>query len=136
MTEKMSHELVWLTLTLLMTSLYWLPYIVNRMLEQGILNALWDPFGDTHTDKAWANRTMSAHTNAVENLIIFAPLVILIQITGLNSVITETACMIYFYTRLIHYFSYVLALPILRVVTFLIGFGVQVILAVILLEKV
>jgi uncharacterized MAPEG superfamily protein len=116
-----------------MTSLFWLPYIINRMLEQGIVNAVWDPFGDTHTGKPWANRMMQAHNNAIENLIIFAPLVILIQITGMNSSTTATACMVYFFTRLTHYFVFTLAVPLLRVATFLIGFGVQVILTLTLL---
>lgn len=116
-----------------MTSLYWIPYIINRMLEQGILNALWDRYGDTYTEKSWANRMMHAHNNAVENLIIFAPLVILIQMTGMNSKTTATACMIYFFTRLAHYFVYTFSVPILRVVTFLVGFGVQVFLAATLL---
>jgi len=47
----LSTELYWLVMTLLMTSLFWVPYIINRMLEQGILNALWDRFGETYTEK-------------------------------------------------------------------------------------
>jgi uncharacterized MAPEG superfamily protein len=128
-----SEELYWLILTLIMTSVYWLPYIINRMLEQGILKAIWDPLGDTRTDKPWANRMMQAHYNAVENLVIFAPLVILVQVTGMNSPATAIACMIYFFTRLAHYFVFTFAMPVLRVVTFLVGFGVQVFLAVTLL---
>lgn len=128
-----SEDLYWLVLTLMMTSLFWMPYIINRMLEQGILKALWDPMGDTHTDKSWANRMMQAHNNAVENLMIFAPLVILIQITGMNSAVTSVACMIYFYARLIHYVAFSFAVPVLRVLTFLTGFGVQLFLAITLL---
>lgn len=129
----LSTELYWLAMTLLMTSLFWVPYIINRMLEQGILNALWDRFGETHTEKEWAKRMMSAHKNAVENLVIFAPLVILIQITETNSSITAIACMVYFYTRLAHYFVFTFSLPVLRVLTFLIGFGVQALLVLTIL---
>jgi len=111
----------------------WIPYIINRLLEQGIFNAVWDPTGDTYTKKIWANRMMSAHKNAVENLVVFAPLVILIEITGLNSSATATACMIYFFTRLCHYLVFTFALPLLRVITFLTGFAVQVFLAATLL---
>ena len=49
MTTPISNEIYWLLLTTLMTSLFWIPYIINRMAEQGILNSLWDPFADTHT---------------------------------------------------------------------------------------
>ena len=40
MSTTLSSELYWLVLTLLMTALFWLPYILNRMLEQGIGTAL------------------------------------------------------------------------------------------------
>ena len=56
MSTMLSNELYWLVLTTLMTSLFWLPYIMNRMLEQGILKALWDPYGKTETKCRWATR--------------------------------------------------------------------------------
>lgn len=49
MTTPLSNEIYWLVLTILMTSLFWVPYIINRMSEQGILNALWDRYGETST---------------------------------------------------------------------------------------
>jgi uncharacterized MAPEG superfamily protein len=134
MNNSLSAELFWLVLTVLMTAVFWVPYIINRMLELGILNALWDRFGLTDTNKDWAKRMMQAHDNAVENLILFAPLVILIQITGTNSTATATACMIYFFARLVHYIVFTFAIPLLRVGTFLIGFGVQIFLAATLLN--
>ena len=133
MNNLLSTEITWLVMTIVMTSLFWAPYIINRMLEQGVLNAVWDPQGKTKTDKPWAQRMMKAHENAVENLIIFAPLVILIQLTGLNSETTATACMIYFIARLIHYVVFTFAVPVLRVASFLIGFAVQLVLAFTLL---
>ena len=133
MNNLLSTEITWLVMTILMTSLLWAPYIINRMLEQGVLNAVWDPQGETKTNRAWAMRMMKAHENAVENLVIFAPLVILIQLMGLNSETTATACMIYFVTRLIHYVVFTFAVPVLRVVSFLTGFGVQLVLAFTLL---
>ena len=134
MTTPFSNEIYWLLLTILMTSLFWMPYIINRMTEQGIITALWDPFGDTHTEKAWAKRMMDAHSNAVENLVVFAPLVLLIEMTGMNSTTTTTVCIVYFFARLTHFFVFTFAVPLLRVVTFLIGFGMQATLAVTLLD--
>lgn len=128
MKPELPTELYWLALTISMTAVFWVPYILNRMLEQGILSALWDPHGYTDTNRAWARRMMQAHINAVENLVIFAPLVILIQLTGLNSTTTAAACMVYFFARLAHYLVFTFAVPLLRVVTFLVGFGVQVVL--------
>ena len=133
MATSLTNELFWLVLTLLMTSLFWLPYIIDRTISQGILSALWDPYGNTFTKKKWSLRMMRAHENAIENLAIFAPLVILVQITGVNSTTTATACMIYFFARLAHYIIFTVATPVLRILTFLIGFAAQVTLAITLL---
>lgn len=40
----------------LSSEVFWLPYIVNRMQEQGVINALRDPEGITKTDRPWAER--------------------------------------------------------------------------------
>lgn len=133
MNMHLSPELYWLVLTTLMTGLFWIPYILNRMMEQGLFNAIWDPHGHTDTKKPWANRMMRAHENAIENLAVFAPLVIALHITQLNTSLTATACMIYFFTRLGHFWAFTFAIPVLRVITFLIGFGMQAILALVLL---
>lgn len=133
MNHELSREFFWLTMTLLMTAVFWVPYILNRMLEQGILTALWDPHGRTETRREWARRMIQAHTNGVENLVIFAPLVILVQIVGVNSSTTAAACMVYFFARLLHYLVFTFGIPLFRVVTFLVGFGAQLVLGVSLL---
>ncbi|MBI5460948.1 MAG: MAPEG family protein [Gammaproteobacteria bacterium] len=128
MTHILSDEVYWLSLTLLMTAVMWVPYILNRIVEQGGLAALWDPYGITTTKFAWAERMMRAHENAVENLVVFAPLVLLIEIADLNSPLSATACMVYFFARLTHFWVFTFAVPLLRVVTFLLGFAMQMIL--------
>ena len=133
MNTPLSTELYWLAMTIIMTSIFWMPYIINRMLEQGIFSALWDRFGITATKTEWANRMMQAHSNAIENLAIFAPLVILIQLTGMNSSTTALACMVYFFARLIHFVVFTFAIPLFRVVSFLVGFGAQMMLALTLI---
>jgi len=125
----------WLVLTVMMTALFWLPYILNRMLEMGIGRAIWDPYGDTDTHVAWARRMMQAHYNAVENLVVFGPLVLAIELTGHNSAITALACMVYFFARLVHYLVFTFAIPVLRVLSFLTGFAMQMILALQLLAS-
>ena len=124
-----STELYWLVMTVSLTAVMWLPYIINRMVEQGILPALWDPFGHTEAKAAWANRMMRAHENAVENLVIFAPLVLVVHLTGHSTALTVNACVIYFVTRLVHYFGFTFAVPLVRVVSFLAGFYAQMVLA-------
>lgn len=132
-TQTLTPELYWLTLTVVMTGLMWVPYIVNRLLEQGPLNALWDPQGETATRVPWADRMMRAHQNATENLVIFAPLVLALQIAGITSILTVTACATYFFARLTHYVVFTLGIPALRVLAFAVGVSAQVILALALL---
>ena len=130
-TMAMSVELYWLLITVLMTALMWVPYIINRIAERGVIDAFWDRFGHTHAKSEWANRMMNAHSNAVENLAVFAPLVILVAITGSSSELTVLAVQIYFYARLVHYLVYTLAVPLLRVVSFLVGFASQMMLVIV-----
>lgn len=129
----MTTELYWLTLTVLMTALMWLPYIINRMLEQGIGFAMWDPQGETKTDVIWAERMTRAHKNAVENLIIFAPLVLTLQLTDLSNELTALACIMYFFSRLAHYIVFSFGIPLLRIFAFMISVVAQFILAFTLL---
>jgi len=93
MKPTLSPELYWLVLTTLMTGLFWIPYILQRILERGFWPALWDPQGVAHMDAHWAKRMMRAHLNAVENLAIFAPLVLALSVTHTGTSATATACM-------------------------------------------
>jgi uncharacterized MAPEG superfamily protein len=131
--QTLSPELYWLTLTTLMTGLMWVPYIMNRLIEKRPLKALWDPQGDTSTRVAWADRMMRAHQNAVENLAIFAPLVLALQMAGISSSITVTACVVYFFARLAHYVVFTLGIPVVRVLAFAVGVAAQITLALALL---
>jgi uncharacterized MAPEG superfamily protein len=132
-TTALTTELFWMTLTVLMTGLMWLPYILNRLVEQGFGNALWDPRGITATQVPWADRMMRAHQNAVENLVIFAPLVLALHGAGISNAATATACMVYFFARAAHYLVFTFGVPVLRVVTFAAGVAAQLTLAFVLL---
>lgn len=136
METELTNELFWLAATLIMTSLFWVPYILNRMKEQGIWNALYEPHGETKAIAPWAERMMRAHENAVENLVIFAPLVLMLYALGISSEATALACAIYFFARAVHYLAFSLGIPLLRVLTFLIGFSCQLFIALKLINVV
>jgi uncharacterized MAPEG superfamily protein len=95
-------ELYWLTLTALMTALFWVPYVLNRIAVGGLGGALagTSPTGESHSD--WANRAIKAHTNAIENLAIFAPIVLTAHVLNISSGATKAAVVVYFFARLIH----------------------------------
>lgn len=123
----MTTEIFWLLMSILLTALLWLPYIINRLIEQGVMRAVLDPDGETASNVGWANRLMAAHSNAVENLVIFAPLVIILNIMGVSSEQTVFASMLYFFSRLAHVVLFTLRVPVLRIVAFFGGFIAQMI---------
>ena len=128
--KPITPELFWLACTTAMTSIFWMPYILNRIVERGLFKALWDPHGDTTTASPWADRMMRAHKNAVENLCVFAPLVLVLHVCNIHTAATATAAATYFFARLGHMIVFTLGMPIIRVVLFLAGFGCQAALAI------
>ena len=129
----MSTEVLWLTLTVALTGLMWVPYILDRFATRGIMGTLGYPGPETPASSAWAERMRLAHANAVENLVLFAPLVLAVEMTGAASSLTAGACVVYFWARLTHFVVYALKIPVLRTLAFLVGWGALVALAVALL---
>ena len=125
----MTRELFWLTLTVIMTGLMWLPYILNRCQVRGLGGTMANPSRADKPQSEWANRMMFAHDNAVENLIIFAPLVLILNAADYSSKWTVMACAVYFWARLAHLLVYTFGIPVLRTLTFAVGFLAQVVLA-------
>ena len=128
-----SSEIFWLVLSCMLTGLLWVPYIINRLIEMRPLPALWNPMPDIRPRAQWAERLMRAHENAVENLVVFAPLVLVIELLQVGTESTAMACMLYFFARVAHFIIFTFAVPLLRVVVFLIGFVAQMTLAIHLL---
>jgi uncharacterized MAPEG superfamily protein len=132
----MSHELFWLVMTTAMTGLMWVPYILDRIMVRGLMPTMGNPSPDDKPQSPWAQRLMAAHVNAVENLIIFAPLVLATQDLNVNlaTPTTTIACQLYFYSRLIHAVVYTLGFPVLRTLAFTGGFIAQVMLVLALFK--
>ena len=125
----MTRELFWLTLTVVLSGVLWVPYILNRIQVRGLTGSMANPSRADAPQAEWANRLMFAHDNAVENLIIFAPLVLILNAIDYSSKWTVLACAVYFWSRLAHLIVYTLGVPILRTLTFTIGFIAQAVLA-------
>ncbi len=114
----MTYELKWLLYTLLLTGMLWLPYIINRITVRGMIPALGNPSIDDKPQSPWAQRAMKAHSNAVENLVLFAPAVLAVHALGISTSVTQKAVVIYFFARLAHYIIYTMGLPVLRTLLF------------------
>jgi uncharacterized MAPEG superfamily protein len=124
----MPKEFYWLTLTVAMTGLFWVPYVLDRIMVRGLMGAMANPRRDDPPQSAWAERQMKAHTNAVENLVIFAPLVLVAHALSISTAATVFACALYFWARLAHFVIYTLGIPVLRTLSFAAGWVAQVIL--------
>lgn len=129
----MSRELLWLTLTAILTGLMWVPYILDRIMVRGLMGAMANPSRNDKPQAAWAQRLYFAHTNAVENLVIFACLVLVLDATGHSTRNTAIACAVYFWARLAHVIVYTLGIPVFRTLAFAVGFVAQVVLALAIL---
>jgi len=115
----MTTELYWLTLTLLVTALFWLPYILDRLAVRGMIPALTDTKAETTGDQSeWAKRAIRAHTNAIENLVIMAAAVLIAHALKISTPVTEAAVMVYFFARVAHYLVYLTGIPFARTLTF------------------
>ena len=131
MTRSFSPEFRWLTYTVLMTAVFWVPYILDRLATRGVWKALSSTMPETgETPALWAKRAMSAHVNAVENLIIFAPAVLIAGAIGVSTPATQTAAAVYFFARLIHFLVYTLGVPVLRTLSFAVAWAAQIVILV------
>lgn len=120
-----SPELTYTTWSAALTGTLWVPIIINRLREMGIWKALRNPEPDVRPHAHWAYRLAHAHRNAIENLVVFAPLAMAVHMLGLGTSATATAAALFFWSRLAHATIYTLGIPLLRTVAFLVGFGAQ-----------
>ena len=129
----MSAEIHWLSLTMGMTLLFWIPYVLNRMVIRGVMGTVANPSPADKPLSDWATRAKAAHANAIENLAVFAPAALAVHALGLGDSLTATAGAIYFYSRLAHFVLYTAGVPWLRTLAFVGGWIGTVILVLRLL---
>ena len=124
----MNTELHYLTLVATLTALTWIPYILNTIAVRGLANAVGYPENPAPLSP-WAQRMKAAHYNSVENLVVFAALVLTAHVAGTSNKVTATATMVYFWGRVAHVVVYTLAVPWLRTLTFAVGYAAMLVIA-------
>ena len=124
----MKTELYYLALTATLTGLLWVPYVLDRLLKNALGDVAGYPLANFN-QSGWADKLMRAHKNAVENLVVFAALVLVAHAAGISNSAIGTAAMVYFWARLVHAVVYLLAIPWVRTVAFIVGFGAQMVIA-------
>jgi len=125
----MTTELHWMTLTVLMTALFWVPYILDRMVTRGIPATISGAVPEGGAPQSpWAQRAIKAHANAVENLAIFVPAVLAAHVLAVSTPATQMAAAVYFFARLAHFVVYTAGLPAVRTLAFAVGWGAQIVI--------
>ena len=130
----MTTELTCLVWISGLTALMWIPYVLDRFAVWGVI----DTVGYPEHPKAlapWAERAKKAHANAVENLVVFAALVLTLQVMKHSTESTALACAVYFWARLAHALIYWAGIPVLRTLSFAVGFLAQVALVLAVFGK-
>jgi uncharacterized MAPEG superfamily protein len=130
----MKTELLYLTAVTALTGLLWIPYILDRVAVWGLTDAVGYP-SNPKPQSPWATRLMNAHYNAVENLVVFAALVLAAHALGISNGATASACVVYFWARVVHAAAYTFAVPWVRTLAFTVGFFAQATLAWQILAK-
>jgi uncharacterized MAPEG superfamily protein len=120
----MSTEFQYLTYVTVLTALLWIPYVLNMIRLRGLADAVSYPVNPRPL-APWAGRLKAAHYNAVENLAVFATLVLVAHTVGISSRATEMSCVVYFWARLIHPLAYTFAIPWVRTLAFVVGMAAQ-----------
>jgi uncharacterized MAPEG superfamily protein len=116
----MSNELTYLTWVAALTAVLWIPYILNTIMVRGLVDTVGYPENPKPL-APWAARMKAAHYNAVENLVVFSTLVLVLNAAGISNGTTIMACQVYFWARLVHYLVYGFGLPWLRTLSFAVG---------------
>lgn len=118
----MSSELMSLTWVAALTTVLWIPYTLNMIIVRGISDAVGYPENPKPL-APWAARMKAAHYNAVENLVVFAALVLTLNAAGISNSVTAMACSVYFWARLVHFVVYGFAIPWLRTIAYVVAWA-------------
>ena len=120
----MKTELLHLVLVTVLTGLLWVPYILDRVAVRGLIDAVGYP-ENPKPQSPWAQRLMKAHANAVENLVVFATLMLLANALGISGRAIAISAVVYFWARVVHALAYTFAVPWVRTLAFTVGFLAQ-----------
>ena len=121
MTSELT-SLIWVTA---LTAFLWIPYTLNTIVVRGLMDVVGYP-ADPKPLAEWAQKMQAAHANAVENLVVFAALVLIANAAGVSNETTVLACTVYFWSRVVHLLAYTFAIPWVRTLSFVAGFACQV----------
>jgi uncharacterized MAPEG superfamily protein len=118
----MSPELKYLALTAMLTASLWIPYVVAQVMTNGPLSPQNYVDPTPRPLPPWGKRADRTYMNAVETFAPFAAMVILVQLTGKANSMTAFWATSFFWIRVGHAVVYLVAIPYIRTVFFVLGY--------------
>ena len=118
----MTQDLFYLALTAMLTGALWIPYVVGQVITNGFLRPVNYKDPAAREVPLWAQRANRAHMNAVEVFSAFAALVVVAHLTQAANEMTAFWAAYFFWVRLAHAVVYILGIPFVRTLIFVLGF--------------
>jgi uncharacterized MAPEG superfamily protein len=118
--DAMTTDLNFLVWSAALCGVLWVPYILERVMGQGLTNAVGYPDNPPEPAK-WAKRSHRAHMNLVENLPVFATLVLVAHLAGAANEMTAMGAALFFYGRLAHAIIFIAGIPWIRTLAFVVS---------------
>jgi uncharacterized MAPEG superfamily protein len=116
----MKPELMLLAWAVALTLVQMLVAVAGSASQVGILPLFGNREG-LPTPTGWAGRAHRAHHNMLENLVLFAALVLICAVTNKTNATTLLGAQLFFWARLAYAVIYVAGVPYLRTATWLVS---------------
>jgi uncharacterized MAPEG superfamily protein len=107
-------ELLYLTLTALLTGTLWVPVVIGYLRSRGPLRPGDYEIAPTSPLPHWVNRANRAHANAVESFAPFAAVVLAAAALHVSTPVTAAAAAVFFWARLAHAVVHIAGIGVLR----------------------
>ena len=118
--NELSPELTFLLWAVALTFIQLIISLLGATQQHG-LTALAGNRENIGSTSGWAGRAQRAHRNMLENLVLFAILVIVAHIAGISNELTVLGAQLFFWGRLAYSLIYVVGIAWLRTAAFLVS---------------
>jgi uncharacterized MAPEG superfamily protein len=116
----MKPELMWLAWAVALTFAQMLVAVSGATLQVGLPTLAGNREG-LPPCTGWAGRAQRAHHNMLENLVLFAALVLIAVAANKTNATTLLGAQLFFWARLVHAFVYLAGIPWLRTAVWLVS---------------
>jgi uncharacterized MAPEG superfamily protein len=120
----MTIELNYLAAATLLTLVIRVGWMLNKVQVRG-LSVVVGYARDSKPLSEWGHRLWIAHEDAIQSLVTFAVLIIVVHLSNLATESTAVAAAVYFWARCLHAIAYVFALRWVKTISFVSGFFSQ-----------